>query len=89
MAKIERASTQIVVWTTVGELADAWPNPPEEWGMLGPQNWDREERVYFTRCEDGGWQMNRVDGDGIGYCALDERFEVGDLPVDADEIETP
>lgn len=82
------------IYTTIGELEKHWGHEADEWGLLGPipeDGYDPDETIIFSyqwpededENDDEGWQLHRVDDDGILYVAI-ERLEgpfwLKDLP---------
>lgn len=72
---------------TFRELINHWGHWPEEWGLMGSQDWSDEEEIRFQESENGEWTAWRQAEDGEWYVCLDQSFTADELPDVESEVE--
>ena len=81
MATLQTFNNEVRIVTTIQELSDlaGWHNP-NDWGMLGPQEWIWDEVIHFIEREDHLWYGFRQADDREWYVCFEEGVEQDDLP---------
>lgn len=71
-------TTQEHIYTTVGQLKNAWGSGPDEWGLTGQVELEEDEQIRFSR-RDQGYVIERQGDDDDWQAISDQRFSGDDI----------